>query len=813
MLIPSMFQQSEACYKLGPGLLVKTMLDKGDLLPVSFIPELIKRYEKDDSFNELLVGIFGYFMKRFERLKIMDPSGALFSALEYFLSYKSVVEALPSLSIWWPPSIDAVNLNKTFLGCLFHVAPSVDELKQLLPLGLSDSNPSQMMNAFSSVRMASHSYVDLLHGFIYKAIKASPVLKEAIIDFFARAAQLNVNRSKMHIDYKTVSPDGLIMNMFHVLLKLSTPFIGSGNPKASLIDPWYNELNSRIPLDEVTKINMTDSDYAAYKSEVMLSVEMKPANFISDIYYLTVYYFRISYCSQISLVQNLSRSLEQLRQEIDRFKKMSASNPLHGRMLERAEAQLQLYEISIRLNEIVLMDPEFVDLVYLLVDLMVYWMLKLANFENDSLEKRFLSIPEYFIECTSEFVLFVTRTIPRFWTNRPIDSLVHFMVAFLDRPDYMKNPYIRSKFIEIMHGWTSREYAHLFLSYSTMVDQLWKKLMRFYIEVERTGASSQFYDKFNIRFYISMIIKCLWDSPVYREKLREATEDRGTFVQFINFLLNDTSFLLDEAMMKLSEIHKFQEESVRPEWNQLSEEDRKTRLQNHATNERQATAYGQLGGETLNMLAYLTKEIKEPFLQDEVIDHFAAMLNYNLVHLAGPKCRNLRVKNPEQYHFQPRTWLRNLIQVFLNFIDLPRFLEALARDGRSFQPETFKRAASLIGRINLIPESDCVAFTAMIDRVESIQQAETIAEEDLGDIPEEFLDPLMATLMEDPVTLTTSGTIVDRKTIIAHLLNHKIDPFNRMPITMDQVIPNAELKARIDAFISDRRSKRTKKEE
>ncbi len=39
------------------------------------------------------------------------------------------------------------------------------------------------------------------------------------------------------------------------------------------------------------------------------------------------------------------------------------------------------------------------------------------------------------------------------------------------------------------------------------------------------------------------------------------------------------------------------------------------------------------------------------------------------------------------------------------------------------------------------------------------------------DAPEEFLDPLLSTLMKDPVRLPTSGNIVDRSTITQHLLN------------------------------------------
>lgn len=41
-------------------------------------------------------------------------------------------------------------------------------------------------------------------------------------------------------------------------------------------------------------------------------------------------------------------------------------------------------------------------------------------------------------------------------------------------------------------------------------------LMKFYTDVETTGASSEFYDKFSIRYHISIILKSMWNSPIHR---------------------------------------------------------------------------------------------------------------------------------------------------------------------------------------------------------------------------------------------------------------------------------------------------------
>lgn len=57
------------------------------------------------------------------------------------------------------------------------------------------------------------------------------------------------------------------------------------------------------------------------------------------------------------------------------------------------------------------------------------------------------------------------------------------------------------------------------------------------------------------------------------------------------------------------------------------------------------------------------------------------------------------------------------------------------------------------------------------------------------DIPDEFLDPVMYSLMKDPVLLPTSNTVVDRSTIYQHLLSDQSDPFNRKALTIEMVIP------------------------
>lgn len=59
----------------------------------------------------------------------------------------------------------------------------------------------------------------------------------------------------------------------------------------------------------------------------------------------------------------------------------------------------------------------------------------------------------------------------------------------------------------------------------------------------------------------------------------------------------------------------------------------------------------------------------------------------------------------------------------------------------------------------------------------------------------------MDTLMTDPVRLP-SGEIMDRIVITRHLLNSATNPFNRLPLTLDQLVPGLLLIYTISPYIN-----------
>ncbi|KAJ1549699.1 hypothetical protein HK096_011010 [Nowakowskiella sp. JEL0078] len=279
--------------------------------------------------------------------------------------------------------------------------------------------------------------------------------------------------------------------------------------------------------------------------------------------------------------------------------------------------------------------------------------------------------------------------------------------------------------------------------------------------------------------------------------------------------MNDTTYLLDESLSKLTEIRNIQNEMAdETSWNSASQQHRQEREGLLRQSERAATSYMSLGVETVHMLRYLTsdEQIIEPFVSSIIVERLALMLDFNLAALVGPRCTELKVKNPEKYRFNPKTLLNELMDIYLHLAHRPEFVLSVAKDARSYRKEHFIKSCEILLRNGLKRPEETAKIEEFVRLVDKAITTENEEEEELGEIPDDFLgmkfknDPLMYTLMEDPVILPTSRITMDRSTIRSHLLSDQRDPINRMPLTIDMVVDDVELKNKIEKWKHDRKS-------
>lgn len=204
-------------------------------------------------------------------------------------------------------------------------------------------------------------------------------------------------------------------------------------------------------------------------------------------------------------------------------------------------------------------------------------------------------------------------------------------------------------------------------------------------------------------------------------------------------MINDVTYLMDESLSELSQIHNIEVEMKDKEvWAAKPQEYRRERENTLNQLERHASSYISLGRSTVELLKVFTAETKEPFMMPEIVDRLAAMLDYNLAALAGPRTQQLVVNNPDKYKFDPKVLLGDLLQVFMNLSDQETFVNSVAGDGRSYSKKLFDEAASIAIRKAIKTEAELKVLRDFVDKVE-VAKAALEAEEDLGEVPDEFL--------------------------------------------------------------------------
>ncbi|KAG7198729.1 hypothetical protein KM043_001720 [Ampulex compressa] len=666
-----------------------------------------------------------------------------------------------------------------------------------------------LQQELESTRTALHK---ILH-----AILANSNCRDATLTYLAALLRHNEKRAQIQTEEFSLAGDGFMLNLLSVLQMLSVKI------KLDTVDPLYPfHPSSFVEIKNDTRLKLTSQEVADWLKDLSTTQKWTEAKFPTQCWFLTLHCHHIALLPALQKYQRKLRALRDLQKMLNELQatelqwKDAPFADHNKELIKRWKQQLKRLSKSKSCADAGLIDPVllrrclhfYISVAEVLLSLLTQNMPGTPLPElplPQEVPHKFTALPEWYVEDIAEFLLFALQFKPAVVASNMDNSLITWLLVVVCTPHCIRNPYLIAKIIEVLfvinpsvQGRTESLHNQV-MAHPISKTFLASYLMKFYTDVETTGSSSEFYDKFSIRYHISLILKSMWDSPVHRASIINESNNGKQFVKFINMLMNDTTFLLDESLESLKRIHEVQElMSDIGAWTALSQEQQQSRTRQLAADERQARSYLTLAKETVAMFHYLTVDITEPFLRPELVGRLCAMLNFNLQQLCGPKCKNLKVRKPQKYGWEPRALLRQLVDIYLH-LDCDHFAAALASDERSFCKELFTDAASRLERSAIKTTTEIERFIALAERAAVIARDNRARDEDYGDAPEEFRDPLMDTLMEDPVKLP-SGIVMDKAVIIRHLLNSATDPFSRQPLSEDMLTPMADLKERISVW-------------
>ncbi|XP_075850001.1 ubiquitin conjugation factor E4 B isoform X3 [Microcebus murinus] len=815
-----------------PSFLVPYMLCRN--LPYGFIQELVRTTHQDEEvFKQIFIPILqGLALAAKECSLDSDyfkyPLMALGELCETkFGKTHPVCNLVASLPLWLPKSLSPGSGRElqrlSYLGAFFSFSVFAEDDAKVVEKYFS--GPAITLENTRVVSQSLQHYLELGRQELFKilhSILLNGETREAALGYMAAVVNANVKKAQMQTDDRLVSTDGFMLNFLWVLQQLSTKI------KLETVDPTYifhPRCRITLPNDE-TRVNATMEDVNDWLTE--LYGDQPPFSepkFPTECFFLTLHAHHLSilpscrrYIRRLRAIRELNRTVEDLKNNESQWK----DSPLatrHREMLKRCKTQLKKLVRCKACADAGLLDESFLRRCLNFYGLLIQLLLRILDPAypditlplNSDVPKVFAALPEFYVEDVAEFLFFIVQYSPQVLYEPCTQDIVMFLVVMLCNQNYIRNPYLVAKLVEVMFMTNpsvqprTQKFFEMIENHPLATKLLVPSLMKFYTDVEHTGATSEFYDKFTIRYHISTIFKSLWQNIAHHGTFMEEFNSGKQFVRYINMLINDTTFLLDESLESLKRIHEVQEEMKNKEqWDQLPRDQQQARQSQLAQDERVSRSYLALATETVDMFHILTKQVQKPFLRPELGPRLAAMLNFNLQQLCGPKCRDLKVENPEKYGFEPKKLLDQLTDIYLQ-LDCARFAKAIADDQRSYSKELFEEVISKMRKAGIKSTIAIEKFKLLAEKVEEIVAKNARAEIDYSDAPDEFRDPLMDTLMTDPVRLP-SGTIMDRSIILRHLLNSPTDPFNRQTLTENMLEPVPELKEQIQAWMREKQN-------
>ncbi|KAM6573677.1 hypothetical protein CsatA_017757 [Cannabis sativa] len=829
--------------------------------PPGFLDEFFKDTDFD-SLDPILKGLYEDLRLNVLKVSALGNFRQPLMALQYLVSFPVGAKSLVNHPWWIPKGVyltgRAIEVT-SILGPFFHISALPDhtiyksqpDVGQLCFAEASTRRPADLLSSFSTIKAHMNTLYDGLTDVLMLLLKNQDTRRH-VLEFFAEVINKNSSRAHIQVDAMSCASSGMFVNLSIVMLRLCDPFLDANLTKMDKIDPKYVFYGDRLDLRGLTALHASSEEVAEWtnnsqgqsdgEDRLLQSQEATSSGsnsfgpsvtksssggeknkytFICECFFMTARVLNLGLLKAFSDFKHLVQDISRCEDHLNTLKAMTPSPQLKLE-ITRLEKEVELFSQEKLCYEAqILRDGTLIQSALSFYRLMVVWLVNLVGGFKMPLPStcptEFACMPEHFVEDAMELLIFASR-IPKALDGVLLDDFMNFIIMFMATPNYIRNPYLRAKMVEVLNCWMPRRSsssatASLFEGHPLSLEYLVKNLLKLYVDIEFTGSHTQFYDKFNIRHNISELLEYLWQVPSHRNAWRRIAkeEEKGVYLNFLNFLINDSIYLLDESLNKILELKELEAEMANTvEWERRTDQDRQERTRLFHSQENIIRIDMKLANEDVSMLAYTSEQITAPFLLPEMVERVASMLNYFLLQLVGPQRKSLTLKDPEKYEFRPKQLLKQIVCIYVHLArdDSENiFPAAISKDGRSYNEQLFTAAADVLRRIG--EEGKVIQAFIELGAKAKVAAAEARdAEATLGEIPDEFLDPIQYTLMKDPVILPSSKTTIDRAVIQRHLLSDSTDPFNRSHLTVDMLIPDTDLKKRIEEFVKLQEQKR-----
>ncbi len=513
---------------------------------LDFFTEAMSRMDEDDTIGPLFTKAMVDLSSKLSGLTMNDDYKPYVNVLMTYSKFPPLLNALAE-DPRFQMAQSAPNVEKnTILGPFFRISPLQTEVTRAYFTGPRTLDRGRIKNAQNALQITLAAHQADLRSIVNAFVRASTETRNKVLDWFAYAMNVNHKRRALQVDPREVSSDGFMMNVTVILDCLCEPFMDSTFSKVDRIDVDYFRRNPRIDIKEETKLNADQSQADAFYENKVDGT----SNFITEVFFLTLAAHHYGSEATNSKMRNLDKDIKFYERHIAKMeaeRSKFASRPAELAMFELSlRRHTDVLEKSLSLKfaiEGVLLEEKMQSRSLQFMRYVSVWLLRVASRSTYTPDKAlalplpetqpeaFSCLPEYALQDIVDNFKFVFRYIPQIILSAVGDELIALCITFLQSSEYIRNPYLKSSLVSLLFSGTWPTY-HLkrgvlgdLLTNSSFANQyLLHAVMKFYIECESTGAHTQFYDKFNIRYEIFQVIKCVWSNDIYKRQLTQQSK-------------------------------------------------------------------------------------------------------------------------------------------------------------------------------------------------------------------------------------------------------------------------------------------------
>ena len=732
--------------------------------------------------------------------------------------------------------------------------------------------PEQHRNAFTQFTNDSElkSYINKLNNIIETLSEILKILEEfddeKSLNYFFNVINLNIDWQKTIKNFMMLSSIGFLLNMLFLCLNLFFAECHKHNNENNIDKSKEYKINGIKYIN--TKFCLNDKKILFSKFNLIYSMICKEyidANKVkseSIKFNLITKLFFICHSLMNYIIPTLMKLyMEEGKAASQAFSTLGFNNP-----------QTKEHIIKLKLYDIYVKNEKFIKFLLEFNEITTFFLITLNNSKythNDEYTKEEKKEENNIInEGEDEYTLFkkdyfkyidvksnvVISSLPEFLILNIVNSCIFFRQAYPDLYfkdfDLLKNlvnfGLIYSSHINLIHNQYLRSQIFDILLYSFHLEEKEKNdnhllmvhqkllkdeyikenlilsIMRVFIDAERLGTSNQFYERFNVRNKVLQLVNEVFKKNkeiLIDNIINYANHYSDNATQMLTLLMGDVTYLIDEVIQRLIDIRNYQELKDNKElWDSKTQEQKTEEDNKFAENDRMLKAECRLLNHSLGFLTIICSCLQKYFIKEEKAERLADLMNYCLDEFTA-KSSQLKIKNKNDYEFNPSYIMESIIKIFSYFVNYEEFLEFVVSDPRAYKYDNFTKAIKLKNENKVKVDMETSEnFDNLV--YNKLKKAEELVEQkkiNYDDAPEEYLDPLTYDLMENPVILPSSHINIDRRTIEDYLLTNPSDPFNRNPLTKEELIPNDDLKKKIDEYkakkLKEKQNKLNKKDD